>query len=79
MNDERDYDSEIRETRSKVESLMKEFERVLSAQLPPDWGFSLLIAQRGENAGFFYTGDLKPAEIIAKLQQFIQQNRQRVQ
>jgi hypothetical protein len=70
----RDYDPAIRNF--QIEEMLNDIGRVIGAQMPPGWGFSLLIASHGEGGGVFYISNLNRDDMIATMQEFIAKNQE---
>jgi hypothetical protein len=67
-----DYAPDVRSF--EIEQLMNDIGKMIGAQMPPGWGFSLLIASHGEAGGVFYISNLQRADMIATMQEFIAKN-----
>ena len=60
---------EIREP--EIEELLADIGRKLKAQMPPGWGFTLLICSYGEGGAMFYLSSVEREDMVKAMKEFL--------
>jgi hypothetical protein len=58
-------------SRDEAQSRLREIAKLLKAEMPPSYGFILMIAERGPSGKLFYASDFKREDVVRALNEFL--------
>jgi hypothetical protein len=60
------------EEQEQARSRLGEIAKLLKAEMPPNYGFILFIAERGPKGKLFYASDFQREDVVRALNEFIE-------
>ena len=58
-----------------IEGHLRQIGKTIARELPPGWGFTLLLFSFGEGGSTFYISNAQRADMIEAMKEFIERNR----